>query len=144
MNQSQPLIERRHYGKCNLKKPVVDHPHRNTYRFSNSGKEVVEIEIKRGKYILRSDNACCWVDEEYEVTNKKTGKTSIRTKCISGYYPNFRMLAETGLPSHLVRSSDAKSMKKLVEDVKKLEEKIGKMAVKQMETLTDDLSKPIP
>lgn len=105
---------------------------------------MVEIEIKRGKYILRSDNACCWVDEEYEVTNKKTGKTSIRTKCISGYYPNFRMLAETGLPSHLVRSSDAKSMKKLVEDVKKLEEKIGKMAVKQMETLTDDLSKPIP
>ena len=97
------------------------------------------MEIKRGKYVLRSDNACCWIDEEY--TNKK-GNPDVR--CISGYYPNFRMLAETGLPSHLIRSSDAKSMRKLVEDVKKLEEKIAKMTLKKLETLTDDLNKPIP
>lgn len=98
------------------------------------------MEIKRGKYYLRSDAACCWIDEEY--TSEKTGK--LITKNISGYYPNFRMLAEKGLPSHLIRSSEAKSMKKLVEDVKKMEEKIARMTVKKVESLTDDLSKPIP
>ena len=97
------------------------------------------MEIKRGKYYLRSDNACCWIDEEYIGKNDK-----LVVKNVSGYYPNFRMLAEIGLPSHLIRSSEAKSMKKLVEDVKKMEEKIAKMTVKKMETLTDDLSKPIP
>lgn len=97
------------------------------------------MEIKRGKYTLRSDNACCWIDEEYI---GKNGKPVIR--CVSGYYPNFRMLAEQGLPSHLIRSSEATSMKKLVEDVKKMEEKIAKMTTKKMATLTDDLGKPIP
>lgn len=98
------------------------------------------MEIKRGKYILCSDNACCWISEQK--VSQKTGQTY--WECISGYYPNFRMLAEQGLPSHLIRSSEATSMKKLVEDVKKMEEKIAKMTVKKMETLTDDLSKPIP
>lgn len=133
------------YGKCNLKKPLVDNPHRADGYSRSSGREVLKVmEIKRGKYILRSDNACCWIDEEYETTNKKTGKTTTVVRNVSGYYPNFRMLAQTGLPSHLIRSSEATSMKKLVEDVKKMEEKISKMTVKKMETLTDDLSKPIP
>jgi hypothetical protein len=113
----------------------VDHPLRRDVRTGNFRKEVVEVmEIKRGKYYLRSDTACCWIDEEY--ISEKTGKKI--TKNISGYYPNFRMLAETGLPSHLIRSSEAKSMKKLVEDVKKMEEKIAKMTLKQVETLTKD------
>ena len=98
------------------------------------------MEIKRGKYMLCSDQACCWISEQK--TNEETGKT--RWECISGYYPNFRMLADVGLPSHLIRSSEAKSMRKLVEDVKKMEEKIAKMTAKKLESLTDDMSKPIP
>lgn len=98
-----------------------------------------QIEIKRGKYVLRSDAACCWIDEEYV---GKNGKLVVRN--VSGYYPNFRMLANQGLPSHLIRSSEATSMKKLVEDVKQMEEKIARMTVKKAETLTEDLSKPIP
>ncbi len=114
---------------------MVDSPLRRDVRTGNIRKEVVKVmEIKRGKYYLRSDTACCWIDEEY--ISEKTGKKV--TKNISGYYPNFRMLAETGLPSHLIRSSEAKSMKKLVEDVKKMEEKIAKMTLKQIETLTKD------
>lgn len=119
---------------------MVDHPCSRDARISSPGSKVVEVmEIKRGKYILRSDTACCWVDEEYT-----SDKGKLITKNISGYYPNFRMLAEKGLPSHLIRSSEAKSMKKLVEDVKKMEERIAKMTVKKVETLTDDLNKPIP
>lgn len=97
------------------------------------------MEIKRGKYVLCSDAACCWISQEVKSENGKP-----RLEPISGYYPNFRMLAEKGLPSHLIRSSEAKSMKKLVEDVKKMEERIAKMTVKKVETLTDDLNKPIP
>ena len=84
------------------------------------------------------------MEEEYEYTNKDTGKTTKVVRNISGYYPNFRMLAEKGLPSHLVRSTEGKSLKRVIESLKREEEKIAKMTVKKMETLTDDLSKPIP
>lgn len=103
------------------------------------------MDIKRdSKYYLRSDSASCWVEEEYEYTNKNTGKTTKVVRNISGYYPNFRMLAEHGLPSHLVRSTEGKSLKKVIESLKREEEKIAKMTVKKVESLTDDLSKPIP
>ncbi|MBQ3947872.1 MAG: hypothetical protein II656_05055 [Ruminococcus sp.] len=114
------------------KKSVVDYPHISNDRSCDPGKEMEQVmEIKRGRYILRSDAACCWIDEEY--VSDKSGK--LITKNVSGYYPNFRMLAETGLPSHLIRSSEAKSMKRLVEDVKKMEEKISRMTFKKTEEL---------
>lgn len=97
------------------------------------------MEIKRGKYYLRSDAACCWVDEEYT-----TEKGKLVTKNISGYYPNFRMLAEHGLPSHLIRSSEATSMRKLIEDVRKMEEKIAAMSLKKIKELEPDTDRPIP
>lgn len=96
------------------------------------------MEIKRSKYILRSEPMCCWIDEEYIGKNGK-----LVVKNVSGYYPNFRMLATEGLPKHFLVSSEATSMKKLVEEVKALEEKIAKMTLKKIETLTDDLDKPI-
>lgn len=97
------------------------------------------MEIKRGRFILCSDEACCWVAEE------KTSKNgTVRNECISGYYPNFRMLATEGLPSHLIRSSEAKSFKKLVEDVKHLEERIAALSLKKVKELEDDIDRPIP
>lgn len=95
------------------------------------------MEIKRGNYYLCSDKACCWIEEGY--INKK-GNPDRRT--ISGYYPNFRMLAGA-LPARLLRSSEAKSMRKLVEDVKKLEVKLGKITLKKVDELVDDLDKPL-
>lgn len=92
------------------------------------------MEIRRGKYILRSEPMCCWIDEEY--VSEKTGK--LVTKNISGYYPDFRMLCEKGLPRHILVSSEAKSMKKLVEEVKTIEEKIAKMSLKKVKEITED------
>ena len=104
-----------------------------------------QMEIKRGttegkerRYILRSDSTSCWIDEEY--INKK-GK--LVTHNITGYYPNFRMLAETGIPSHILRRADAKSMKALKEQMKKEEEKLAKMAYKAISNLVDDMDKPL-
>ena len=96
------------------------------------------MEIKRGKYILCSDASCCWIEEEKV---SKEGKT--RRDPISGYYPNFRMLADAGLPSHLVRDTEGKSMRKVVEGLKKKEEKIAKMTLKRMEDLGVDLDTPL-
>ena len=97
------------------------------------------MEIKRGKYILCSDASCCWIEEEK--VSKDTGKT--RRECTSGYYPNFRMLADAGLPSHLVRDTEGKSMRKVIEELKKKEEKIGKMTLKRMEELGVGLDTPL-
>lgn len=108
-------------------------------RTGRTGKEVEQVmEIKRNNYILCSDKACCWIEESF--VNKK-GKPD--RKVISGYYPNFRMLADVGLPSHVVRDSEAKSFKKLIEDVKKIEEKIARMTTAQIEGLVDDMNKPL-
>lgn len=90
------------------------------------------MEIKRGKYILRSEPMCCWIDEEYIGKNGKPV-----TKNISGYYPDFRMLCECGLPKHLMVTSDANSMKKLLEQVKAIEEKIANMSYKKVCELAD-------
>jgi hypothetical protein len=85
------------------------------------------MEIKRGRYILRSDTACCWIDEEYI---GKNGKKVVRNA--SGYYPTFRQLADWGLAPHSLRESEATSMKKLLEDMKKIEAKISKMTYKKV------------
>lgn len=84
------------------------------------------MDIKRGKYILRSDASCCWIEDE-------AGKN------ISGYYPSFRMLADIGLPRHLMLDTEAKSMKKLIEDVRKMEEKIAKMTAGRIDEILNDL-----
>ena len=97
------------------------------------------VDIKRdSKYYLRSDSSCCWIEEEYEYTNKDTGKTTTVIKNISGFYPNFRMLADAGLPSHLVRGTEGKSLKRCIEALKREEEKIAKMTYKRIKEITKD------
>ena len=83
------------------------------------------------------------LSEEYlkKIADNKKGK--LVTHNITGYYPNFRMLAETGIPSHILRRADAKSMKALKEQMKKEEEKLAKMAYKAISNLVDDMDKPL-
>ena len=97
------------------------------------------MDIKRdSKYYLRSDPKCCWIEEEYEYRNKETGRKTKVVRNISGFYPNFRMLAECGLPSHLVRSTEGRSLKRCIEHLKREEEKIAKMTYKRIEEITKD------
>ena len=114
----------------------MDDTHRSSYCIGNYRKEVVEVmDIERGKYILRSDAACCWVDEVIAKTDKKTRKTTVYTKNVSGYYPNFKQLAEWGLAPHVLRSSEATSVKKLLEQVKDIEKKISDMTYSRIEKI---------
>ena len=97
-----------------------------------------EIEIRRGRYILRSEPMCCWIEEEYQTKDKKTGEMKMATKNISGYYPDFKMLCEVGLPKHLLVSSEATSMRKLIKEVKDIHEKIGRMAYQKVKEITEE------
>ena len=89
------------------------------------------MEIRRGKFILRSDRWCFWIDEEYQYTDKKTGKTKTMTRNASGYYADFSQLAN-GFANHLIGESDAKSMKKLLEDIRSQKEKFAEFTYKKL------------
>lgn len=82
------------------------------------------MEIKRGSYILKSDPYCCWIEKVHEVTQGKN-KGSLTTTNVSGYYPTFTSLAE-GFASKELKKSDAKSMVRLCEEVKKIEQQLAR------------------
>jgi hypothetical protein len=67
------------------------------------------MKIRVGKYILRSDPYCMWIDEEYE---QKNGKTAV--KRVAGYSPTLTTLLKS-FRQHKVLSSDAESLEELIE-----------------------------
>ncbi len=67
------------------------------------------MKIRVGKYILRSDPYCMWIDEEYE---QKNGKTAV--KRVAGYSPTLTTLLRS-FRQHKVLSSDAESLEELIE-----------------------------
>lgn len=67
------------------------------------------MKIRVGKYILRSDPYCMWIDEEYE---QKNGKTAV--KRVAGYSPSLTTLLRS-FRQKKVLSSDAESLEELIE-----------------------------
>jgi hypothetical protein len=90
------------------------------------------MEIKVGKYVLRSDRFCMWIGEEYEVQKGKTkGKTV--TKRVAGYSDSFDTLLRRFVKTKH-RDNDAKTVKELLEVFKKTAEDteaIKKTAIKE-------------
>lgn len=67
------------------------------------------MKIRVGKYMLRSDPYCMWIDEEYE---QKNGKTAV--KRVAGYSPTLTTLLRS-FRQHKVLSADAESLEELIE-----------------------------
>lgn len=78
-----------------------------------------------------SDASCCWIEKVIEATKGKS-KGSLTTTNVSGYYPTFTMLAE-GFASKELRKSDAKSMVRLCEQVKKVEQQLARQTEEWLE-----------
>lgn len=95
------------------------------------------MDIKRGKYTLKSDRWCFWVEEEYEFYDKKTDKTKVLTRNASGYYADIEQLAN-GLVDHLIGESDATSMRKLLEDIRGVKQKVAKMTYNKLSQITEE------
>lgn len=92
------------------------------------------MEIRIGKYILRSDRFCAWIDVEYETKDKNgkpTGKTT--TRKVAGYSNDFSDLLRSFVRVQH-RDNDAKTVKELLTVLKKTAEDteaINKAALKE-------------
>ena len=66
------------------------------------------MEIKVGKYTLKSDRYSTWIEEEYKSEDEKTkGKTM--TRRVAGYCQSFNRLLEDFIDKG-IKDSDAKSV----------------------------------
>lgn len=72
------------------------------------------MDIKVGKYILRSDPYCLWVEEEYTQQNGKKA-----SKRVSGYASNISNLYRSFTEKKLY-GSDAENMKQLISDLREI------------------------
>lgn len=85
------------------------------------------MEIKIGKYTLRSDRFCAWLDKEYKQENGK-----IVQRRVSGYHRDIGLLLDDFIDTK-VKESDARDMKQAlaeIESAMKDAKKIARAAVK--------------
>lgn len=90
------------------------------------------MEIRVGKYILKSDRYSMWIEEEHEVKEGKTKGKKV-TKRVAGFTSNFDLLLRDFVRvKH--RDNDAQTVKELLEILKKTAEdteQIKKAALKE-------------
>lgn len=67
------------------------------------------MEIRCGRYLLKSDPYCMWIDEEYKST--KTGKTA--TRRVAGYARTLDALTKDFCERRF-RNNEAANMKELL------------------------------
>ena len=79
------------------------------------------MEIRVGKFILRSDMYSLWIDEEYQSKGKngKPGKT--RTRRVAGYAPNIDILVRQFV-AHRHMASEATTVEELIKELKQTAE----------------------
>ena len=70
------------------------------------------MDIQAGRYHLRSDQFCMWIEEEYETKDGK-GRPKTARRRVAGYAPNMTLLMRQFL-RHRYMSSDAESMRELL------------------------------
>lgn len=92
------------------------------------------MEIKIGKYYLRSDKFCLWIDTEYETKDKNgnlTGKTA--TRKVAGYSRSWEHLLRSFVEVQH-RDNDAQTIKDLLKVFQKVAsdtEEVKKTALKE-------------
>ena len=79
------------------------------------------MEIRVGKFILRSDMYSLWIDEEYQSKGKdgKPGKT--QTRRVAGYAPNIDILVRQFV-AHRHMASEATTVEQLIKELKQTAE----------------------
>ena len=90
------------------------------------------MEIRVGRFILRSDTMCYWIEEEYETKDKK-GKTKTTTRKVAGYATSLDSLYRQ-FTAHKHRAAEATTVEELIKAMKQTAEDIDlirKTAVKE-------------
>ena len=79
------------------------------------------MEIRVGKYILRSDQFTLWIEEEY-ISKGKDGKPGKKqTRKVAGYTDNIDNLIRQFV-AHKHRASEATTMTALIKELKQIAE----------------------
>lgn len=77
------------------------------------------MNVKIGKYIIKSDPQCMWIEEEY--TGKtKSGVEKVYTRQASGYVRTFEQLLENFAEYHM-RGADVSKVKEVLAEFAKCE-----------------------
>ena len=75
------------------------------------------MEIKKGKYTLKSDKFCAWIEEEVKIKEgKRKGETE--TRRVTGYFRNFEQLLNDFLETN-TKDSDAKALEEVIKEIEK-------------------------
>lgn len=79
------------------------------------------MEIRVGKFILRSDMYCLWIDEEYTSKGKDGKPGKKQTRRVAGYAPNIDILVRQFV-AHKHMASEATTVEELVKEMKQIAE----------------------
>lgn len=79
------------------------------------------MEIRVGKYIIKSDQWSCWIEEEYTGKDSKTGKDKKMTRRVAGWDTNFDNLLHS-FTQHKHMASEAKTVEEFLKVVKQTAE----------------------
>ncbi len=91
------------------------------------------MEIRVGRFILRSDQYCMWIEEEYQSKGKDGKPGRKQTRKVAGYSRTLTQLYNSFI-GHKFRTSEATTVAELLKDLKQLEQdlaEIRKTAVKE-------------
>lgn len=90
------------------------------------------MEIRVGRYILRSDQYALWIEEEYEGTDSK-GRKKVATRRVAGYASTLNNLYRQFV-EHKHKASEATTVAELIKEMKEIAadiEAIKKTATKE-------------
>ena len=79
------------------------------------------MEIRVGRFILRSDQYSYWVEEEYIGKDAKTGKDKKATRRVAGYATSIDNLLHQFV-AHKHKAVEANTMTKLIRELKQIAE----------------------
>lgn len=80
------------------------------------------MDIQVGKYCLRSDDKCLWIEEEYEGEDKNGRKKKQRRR-VAGYASTLDILYRQFV-EHKHKASEATTVAELIKDMKETAEAI--------------------
>ena len=80
------------------------------------------MEIKTGKFTLKSDRFCCWLEQEV-----KTEKGHTRNQRITGFYRDIGLLLDNFIDLR-VKDSDASDMKQVLAEIESATKDAKKIA----------------
>ena len=83
------------------------------------------MDVKVGRFIIRSDAYCMWIDEEYE-GKTKGGEVKVATRQVAGYVATFQQLYEDYMAKKM-RGSDATEVKEVLKKFADCEKEIKLM-----------------